>query len=92
MAWYRANARFGPWEVGDEFESESPRHAELAEKTKLLTKLPTWGDDSDDKEPPAGDIPPRNEELEVTDELEGMEQDVGFGDAGEMLGDDDEES
>lgn len=90
MAWYRANARFGPWEVGDEFESESPRHAELAEKTKLLTKLPTWGDGSDDEEPPAGDIPPRNEELEVTDELEGMEQDAGLEDDWEMLGDDEE--
>lgn len=90
MAWYRANARFGPWEVGDEFESESPRHAELAEKTKLLTKLPTWGDGSDDEEPPAGDIPLRNEEPEVPDELEGMEQDVGFEDDDEMLGDDEE--
>lgn len=90
MAWYRANARFGPWEVGDEFESESPRHAELAEKTRLLTKLPTWGDEPGGEEPPAGGIPPRNEELEVTDELEDAEQDDELEDDWETLGDDEE--
>lgn len=37
MQRYRANIRFGPWEMGDEFESEDPFHEMLATEGKLLT-------------------------------------------------------
>lgn len=49
MPRYRANIRFGPWEMGDEFESEDPFHEALATKGKLLTII-----DESSTEPPAG--------------------------------------
>jgi hypothetical protein len=34
---YRVNAKFGPWERGDEFESEDEFHANVAAQGRLLT-------------------------------------------------------
>jgi hypothetical protein len=36
MPRYRVAARFGPWKVGDEFESEDPAHARMAEGGPLV--------------------------------------------------------
>lgn len=38
MPRYRANAKFGPWLPGEEFESTDPFHAMLAEQGRLLTE------------------------------------------------------
>jgi hypothetical protein len=35
MPRYRANVRFGPWKIREEFESTDPYHAMLAENGKL---------------------------------------------------------
>jgi hypothetical protein len=37
MPRYVVNVRFGPWERGDEFESEDEFHAALAAEGRLLT-------------------------------------------------------
>lgn len=39
MPRYRANARFGPWGRGSEFESDDPFHAALAADGRLLVEV-----------------------------------------------------
>jgi hypothetical protein len=64
MPRYKVNMRFGPWRVGEEFDSNDERYAMLAEQGKLLTEIGPWPPEPAPRDdPPAGAQEPEQQSL-----------------------------
>lgn len=57
MQRFRANARFGPWRAGDEFESEDELHLQLAASSSILTEIGATKEATEAVELPVDEAP-----------------------------------